>query len=161
MPAVQLSVKLLIRVPSVSSTSVGVIPYRFGVPGRQDVAQIHRSGLESRSGSSRMEVRSRGRHGPGRVLEDIQRLSLQLSARVGDVFMLREMEEMGTAQICEALRISQNNLWVMLHRARMALRERLELNWFENTGARGRLLCRHFTIHIKRANKTGASRDAP
>ena len=46
--------------------------------------------------------------------------------------MLREMEEMETAQICEALRISQNNLWVMLHRARMALRECLELNWFEN-----------------------------
>ena len=56
----------------------------------------------------------------------------KLPARVGDVFMLREMEEMETAQICEALRISQNNLWVMLHRARMALRECLELNWFEN-----------------------------
>ena len=46
--------------------------------------------------------------------------------------MLREMEEMETAQICQALRISQNNLWVMLHRARTALRECLELNWFEN-----------------------------
>jgi RNA polymerase sigma-70 factor, ECF subfamily len=56
----------------------------------------------------------------------------KLPARVGDVFMLREMEEMETAQICQALRISQNNLWVMLHRARMALRECLELNWFEN-----------------------------
>jgi RNA polymerase sigma-70 factor (TIGR02943 family) len=56
----------------------------------------------------------------------------KLPARVGDVFMLREMEGMETAQICEALRISQNNLWVMLHRARMALRECLELNWFEN-----------------------------
>jgi RNA polymerase sigma-70 factor (ECF subfamily) len=38
---------------------------------------------------------------------------------------------MDTAQICAALRISQNNLWVMLRRARMALRECLELNWFE------------------------------
>jgi RNA polymerase sigma-70 factor (TIGR02943 family) len=56
----------------------------------------------------------------------------KLPARMGDVFMLREMEEMKTAQICEDLRISQNNLWVMLHRARMALRECLELNWFEN-----------------------------
>jgi RNA polymerase sigma-70 factor (ECF subfamily) len=45
--------------------------------------------------------------------------------------MLREMEGMDTAQLCEVLRISQNNLWVMLHRARMALRECLELNWFE------------------------------
>jgi RNA polymerase sigma-70 factor, ECF subfamily len=55
----------------------------------------------------------------------------KLPARVADVFVLREMEQMDTAQICETLRISQNNLWVMLHRARMALRECLELNWFE------------------------------
>lgn len=57
----------------------------------------------------------------------------KLPQRVADVFMLREMEEMATAQICEALAISQNNLWVMLHRARMALRECLELNWFKRT----------------------------
>src|SRR6516164_2381232 len=56
----------------------------------------------------------------------------KLPARVGDVFMLREMEQMTTAQICQALKISHNNLWVMLHRARMALRECLESNWFEN-----------------------------
>jgi RNA polymerase sigma-70 factor (ECF subfamily) len=55
----------------------------------------------------------------------------KLPERVADVFMLREMEGMDTAQLCEMLRISQNNLWVMLHRARMALRECLELNWFE------------------------------
>jgi RNA polymerase sigma-70 factor (ECF subfamily) len=55
----------------------------------------------------------------------------KLPARVAAVFVLREMEQMDTAQICEVLRISQNNLWVMLHRARMALRECLELNWFE------------------------------
>jgi len=55
----------------------------------------------------------------------------KLPQRVADVFMLREIEQMETAQICEALKISQNNLWVMLHRARMALRECLELNWFE------------------------------
>ncbi|MBV8140598.1 MAG: sigma-70 family RNA polymerase sigma factor [Verrucomicrobia bacterium] len=57
----------------------------------------------------------------------------KLPQRVANVFMLREMEEMETAQICEALGISQNNLWVMLHRARMALRECLELNWFKRT----------------------------
>jgi RNA polymerase sigma-70 factor (ECF subfamily) len=56
----------------------------------------------------------------------------KLPARVGDVFMLREMDEMTTAQICQDFQISQNNLWVMLHRARRALRECLEANWFEN-----------------------------
>ena len=55
----------------------------------------------------------------------------KLPARVANVFVLREIEQIDTAQICETLRISQDNLRVMLHRARMALRECLELNWFE------------------------------
>jgi RNA polymerase sigma-70 factor (ECF subfamily) len=53
--------------------------------------------------------------------------------------MLREMDEMETSQICEALNISPNNLWVMLHRARMALRECLEINWFKEPQPEGHL----------------------
>jgi RNA polymerase sigma-70 factor (ECF subfamily) len=55
----------------------------------------------------------------------------KLPVRVADVFILREIEEMDSAQICKALRISQNNLWVMSYRARMALRECLLINWFK------------------------------
>jgi RNA polymerase sigma-70 factor (ECF subfamily) len=55
----------------------------------------------------------------------------KLPVRVADVFILREIEEMDSAQICKALRISQNNLWVMLYRARMSLRECLLINWFK------------------------------
>jgi RNA polymerase sigma-70 factor (TIGR02943 family) len=55
----------------------------------------------------------------------------KLPKRVGDVFMLREMEGLESSEICQDLRISENNLWVMLHRARMALRECVELNWFK------------------------------
>jgi RNA polymerase sigma-70 factor, ECF subfamily len=54
----------------------------------------------------------------------------KLPPRVADVFMMREMDQQETSEICEALNISQSNLWVMLHRARMALRECLEINWF-------------------------------
>lgn len=54
----------------------------------------------------------------------------KLPPRVADVFMMREMDGHDTPEICEALKISQSNLWVMLHRARMALRECLEANWF-------------------------------
>lgn len=35
----------------------------------------------------------------------------KLPQRVADVFMLQEVEEMETSQICEALNISPNNLW--------------------------------------------------
>jgi RNA polymerase sigma-70 factor (ECF subfamily) len=55
----------------------------------------------------------------------------KLPVRVADVFILREIEEMDSVQICKALRISQNNLWVMSYRARMALRECLLINWFK------------------------------
>jgi RNA polymerase sigma-70 factor, ECF subfamily len=33
-------------------------------------------------------------------------------------------------EICKELSISANNLWVMLHRARMGLRRCLEVHWF-------------------------------
>jgi RNA polymerase sigma-70 factor (TIGR02943 family) len=56
----------------------------------------------------------------------------KLPERVATVFMMREMDEVGTKEICAMLAISDSNLWVMLHRARMALRECLAINWFEN-----------------------------
>ncbi len=40
-------------------------------------------------------------------------------------------------EICALLNISENNLWVMLHRARMALRRCLEMNWFGKEGGAG------------------------
>jgi RNA polymerase sigma-70 factor, ECF subfamily len=54
----------------------------------------------------------------------------KLPPRVADVFLMREMDDADTESICGSLGISRNNLWVMLHRARMALRECLEMNWF-------------------------------
>jgi RNA polymerase sigma-70 factor (ECF subfamily) len=56
----------------------------------------------------------------------------RLPDRVATVFMMREMDEIESKEICATLSISENNLWVMLHRARMALRECLATNWFEN-----------------------------
>src|SRR5260221_9803768 len=62
----------------------------------------------------------------------------KLPPRVADVFILREREDMDTGQICDSVGLSQRNLWVMLHRARMALRECLELNWFERKSTTNR-----------------------
>ncbi|MGA2051834.1 MAG: sigma-70 family RNA polymerase sigma factor [Opitutales bacterium] len=55
---------------------------------------------------------------------------LKLPPRVADVFMFREMDEQDTPEICRALGITPANLWVMLHRARLALRQCLGANWF-------------------------------
>jgi RNA polymerase sigma-70 factor (ECF subfamily) len=51
-------------------------------------------------------------------------------------FYLREFEGMDTGEICDALGISESNCWVMLHRARLALRDKLEERWFGKTPAR-------------------------
>ncbi len=45
-------------------------------------------------------------------------------------FIMREMEEQAPNDVCETLKISNSNLWVRLHRARLRLRDCLESNWF-------------------------------
>lgn len=55
----------------------------------------------------------------------------KLPERVAAVFALREVDEVPSSEICALLKISESNLWVMLHRARLALRRCLEINWFE------------------------------
>lgn len=56
-----------------------------------------------------------------------------LPERISAAFMLREMDDIPGKEICALLNITENNLWVMLHRARMGLRECLEINWFNRT----------------------------
>lgn len=54
----------------------------------------------------------------------------KLPEKVATVFNLREVDDVDSKKICTMLGISESNLWVMLHRARMALRRCLETNWF-------------------------------
>ena len=56
--------------------------------------------------------------------------SSKLPKNIATVFTLREVDGIESKEICALLNISENNLWVMLHRARMALRRCLETNWF-------------------------------
>lgn len=45
-------------------------------------------------------------------------------------FTMRELDGMGTEEICKILDITPTNLWVILHRARAKLRGCLEAKWF-------------------------------
>jgi RNA polymerase sigma-70 factor (ECF subfamily) len=54
-----------------------------------------------------------------------------LPERTASAFKLRELDDMETDEICKELGISPTNLWVILHRARLQLRECLERNWFD------------------------------
>jgi len=51
------------------------------------------------------------------------------------VFMMREFMEMSTEEICQELEISPTNCWVLLHRARLSLRECIDIKWFGKTEA--------------------------
>ena len=54
----------------------------------------------------------------------------KLPKNVAAVFTMREVDDVTSKEICALLNISEANLWVMLHRARMALRRCLETHWF-------------------------------
>lgn len=54
----------------------------------------------------------------------------ELPDKIARVFLLREIDGVSSEEICKDLDLSPNNLWVMLHRARMGLRRCLETNWF-------------------------------
>ena len=56
----------------------------------------------------------------------------KLPAKTARIFMMREWLEMDTEEICKELEITTSNAWVLLYRARLRLRECLDLNWFGN-----------------------------
>lgn len=60
----------------------------------------------------------------------LQNCMSKLPERVATVFSLREMNGLDAEEICEILALSSSNFWVMMHRARMALRRCIEINWF-------------------------------
>ena len=78
----------------------------------------------------------RGWDDPERALEarhfweTLEMCSKLMPAKTARVFMMREVMELSTEEICKELNISATNCWVMLHRARLSLRECLQARWF-------------------------------
>ena len=72
---------------------------------------------------------------PEKALEDKQFLQAlekclaMLPARTGQAFLMREHLGFDTGDICKELGITATHCWVLLYRARMALRECLEKGW--------------------------------
>ena len=67
-------------------------------------------------------------------LDVMQRCLENLPPNTARVFMMREVMDLEADEICRELTITSNNLWVILYRARMALRECLEQRWFAPRG---------------------------
>ena len=88
----------------------------------ESVLWLHEVATDCQSPSRRMEL--------GEFRENLEIALGKLPPRIAQVFQLYAIEERSNREVCETLNISESNLWVMLHRARMALRECLERNWF-------------------------------
>jgi RNA polymerase sigma-70 factor (ECF subfamily) len=60
----------------------------------------------------------------------------KLPGPLAEAFLLREMDQMESEEICKVLDLTPTNLWTRLHRARLALRACLEHRWFDRAGRR-------------------------
>lgn len=65
----------------------------------------------------------------GQFMAVLQRCLDALPPRLARLFMLREVMEEETETICQELTITPTNLWTMLYRTRLGLRECLDKNW--------------------------------
>jgi RNA polymerase sigma-70 factor (ECF subfamily) len=61
----------------------------------------------------------------------------KLPPNTARVFMMREVMELDAPEICKELSITSTNLWVILYRARVALRLCLEQHWFAAAARNG------------------------
>ena len=61
--------------------------------------------------------------------EALSRCLEELPARQAQAFSLCEMDGVGGAEAGKVLGVSTTNIWVILHRARLRLKECLEINW--------------------------------
>ena len=55
----------------------------------------------------------------------------KIPARMAATFTLKEFEDYSTEEICKELDITPSNLWVMMHRTKVQLRDCIEKNWFK------------------------------
>jgi RNA polymerase sigma-70 factor (ECF subfamily) len=54
----------------------------------------------------------------------------KLPPKLSAVFTLKVMDDLDSEEVCKELQITPSNYWVMMHRAKLQLRECLEKNWF-------------------------------
>ena len=56
-----------------------------------------------------------------------------IPTRQADVFVLREMNDISTEEICKDLGVTASNVWVLLYRARLQLSNCMKSRWYQET----------------------------
>ena len=99
--------------------------------------------LKPAGASGHWEERLSAWEAPEGVLENKQFMTVLagclegLPAKTARAFMMREHLGLETPEICKALDITPTHCWVLLYRARMALRLCLNERWFAGAEKRG------------------------
>jgi RNA polymerase sigma-70 factor (ECF subfamily) len=87
----------------------------------ESVLWVHETAAECLEPSRRMEL--------AEFRQALETALGKLPPRIAQVFQLYAVEERSNHEVCDRLGISENNLWVMLHRARKQLRAELAGWW--------------------------------
>jgi len=67
----------------------------------------------------------------GALMRVIQYCISLLSPKMAATFNMKTLDDIPTEEICKELDISESNLWVLLHRSRLQLRECVENQWYK------------------------------
>lgn len=73
----------------------------------------------------------------GELREIVRQATLALPTQYRMVLVLRDMEQLSTKEVAEALEISEQNVKIRLHRARLFLRQELEQYFIKQNGPNG------------------------
>jgi RNA polymerase sigma-70 factor, ECF subfamily len=97
---------------------------------RDDIGEtmvwLHEMAAECQAPHRRMELAE---------FRDSLRLALgKLPPRIAQAFEMYEMNDCSGREVCDAVQITEQNLWVMLHRARKHLRTELASWWSRPSG---------------------------
>ena len=92
-------------------------------------ADGHFSQAPAQWGNPEQQLNSR------QFFEVLDACTTKLPAAQGRLFLMREWLELSSEEICKELSLTPTHLYVQLHRARLRLRECLELNWFAKPNA--------------------------
>lgn len=65
------------------------------------------------------------------LAETVSKCLDHLTESQREIFLLRELDEIESGELCKLFQITPTNLWVILHRIRNQLRNCLEKNWFK------------------------------
>jgi len=131
---------------------IGILKHKIADHFRRQSREVSLPGgdLPDPSGDDPFDAAGRWSNGPAdwggnpadlfRQKEFVQQMAKCLSGlppNQANAFTLREIEGADTKEICKVLNVTETNLWVILHRARMFLRRCLESSWFDRTGRKG------------------------